>query len=554
MNPTCPDCGRSIGVSRECSFCGFQPQKMAGRVGSLLITMLIIGAMIAGTLFAISLFGNPFDFIKRVSPKEYYEVTLASDNLPIAAAPKESITLKQMAALREHFENQQFGKLNAIFEEYQRGFEANPNDEYKVYDAFRSFAGTLPRYEELLNNWVNYSPARYAPYLARANYYYAKGWESRGNSSAKDTSEAQFSMMHEYLRQAAEDVNMAININPNLLAAYYIQIGIFNTVGDDDGKDETFRRALELFPSSFLIGSRFMWAKAPRWGGTYREMETFAKEAEHYADLNPELTALYGFIYYDQSRRLVGNKKYKDAAKLCSKALLYGDNWLFYYQRASIYYYHLDDLTKALYDIDRSISLRPTMEKSYRLRSKIYYSTGDMDNALDDLQTAEFIKPGDTKTQKWRLWAADRLMDRGHRVFKKDLNQAIEQYNLSIKFDPETETAYYWRGVAFYRLKEMETARLDFAKAIDINPHHFDAYLMMDYVLMESRQWDKIIAYWNQFLDLEPDHARAYLERSGTYYHRKDYAKSLEDLKTACDLGSKKGCQDFAKYKDIRKN
>jgi len=73
----------------------------------------------------------------------------------------------------------------------------------------------------------------------------------------------------------------------------------------------------------------------------------------------------------------------------------------------------------------------------------------------------------------------------------------------------------------------------------------------MDYVLLESKQWDDIIGYWNQFLDLEPDHARAYLERAGTHYHRKDFASSLEDLKAACNLGNDEGCNRYEQYKDI---
>lgn len=551
MNRSCPACGNYVSTAGECSFCTTHKDKESSWLVSLVITVVIIGALTAGSIFLIKIFGNPLDFLINSSRNGLYTITQASENLSVSRDPKETITLDQIAGLRDYFENQQFGTLNSILEDYQNGFEINSDDEYKVYDAFRVFAGTLPIYEDLLNSWVNYSPERYAPYLARANYYYVKGWESRGNRFAEDTSDEQLSDMRFYFDKAADDLVMALNIKPNLLPAYDIQIGIFNATGDNDGEDRSLRRALELFPGSFLISARFMWAKAPRWGGTYREMEDFAKEAEQYADSNPELTALYGFIFYDQSRRLVSQKKYNKAVEFCTNALDYGDNWLFYKQRANIYHYYLNEPHKAMIDIDRSIYLRPTIEESYRLRSKIHYKNGDMDNAYDDIMTAELIKPGDAKTRNWREWAGEKLMYRGHKVFKEDLNSAIEQYNLSIQFDPQAALPYYWRGVANFRLKQIDAALPDFQRSIELDPHHFESYLMMDYALLESNQLDEIISYWNQFIELEPDHARAYLERSGTYYHKRDYANALKDLKAACDLGSEEGCKRFAKYKDI---
>lgn len=61
---------------------------------------------------------------------------------------------------------------------------------------------------------------------------------------------------------------------------------------------------------------------------------------------------------------------------------------------------------------------------------------------------------------------------------------------------------------------------------------------------------DRIVQYWNQFIELEPDHPRAYLERSGTYYHKKDFANALKDLKKSCELGNKEACTRYDQYKD----
>ena len=62
--------------------------------------------------------------------------------------------------------------------------------------------------------------------------------------------------------------------------------------------DETSR----LFPQSFILKSSVLWSKEPRWGGSYKQMEEFAKKAQRTADKNPKLSTLYGMIYYDQAR------------------------------------------------------------------------------------------------------------------------------------------------------------------------------------------------------------------------------------------------------------
>lgn len=73
---------------------------------------------------------------------------------------------------------------------------------------------------------------------------------------------------------------------------------------------------------------------------------------------------------------------------------------------------------------------------------------------------------------------------------------------------------------------------------------------MLDYVLLESKEWDEIIRHWNQFIELVPDNDRAYLERAGTYYHKKEYARSLNDLKASCDLGNVEACSRYNKFKN----
>jgi len=516
MNRTCPKCGRQLKESGDCIACGGPKQENIGFIGSLAITAIVIAVIGLLVVGFNKIVGNPFEILNKLKFNEtgLYEVTLASKDLPVSREPQNTITIDQFAELREYFENQQFESLNSIFEAYREAFETDSGNEYKLYDAFQVFGTTLPSYEKLFEAWLEYSPGNYVPYLARAYYYNANGWESRGYRWSKDTSDEQFSKMRFYFQKAHDDIEIALSLKRNLLPAYMILIGICNATADDQGEEENIRNALQLFPGSFLVRSQYMNAIQPRWGGSYSKMEYFAKEAEQYSDVNASLPFLYGYIYCDQAKILSSKKRYRQALKLYAKAIAYGDFWYFYEERANVYYY-LEELDKALDDVERSIFLRPTMDRSYRLRSKIYYRKGEIEEALADLHTAQLLKPADSATRRWKEWAAKNYLNQGHIAFKSDFNLAIEKYDIAISFDPEAAETYYWRGVAYYRLKQFEPALSDLETSIDLDPHHFDSYLMVDYVLLETKEWDKIIQYWNQFLELNPTTAGHILNGPG---------------------------------------
>ncbi|MGD8492346.1 MAG: tetratricopeptide repeat protein, partial [Desulfobacterales bacterium] len=275
-----------------------------------------------------------------------------------------------------------------------------------------------------------------------------------------------------------------------------------------------------------------------------------AKEAETYAQDNPYLTCLYGYIYCDQAKVLKSEKKYDEAALLYTKAMAFGDSWYFYNERAKLYHHYLKSPDEALADADYSIYLRATRQEGDRTRARIHFQQNDYDAALDDLHSAILLSPTDSSTLSWQEWAGNYLLRKGHKTYKTDLNQAIEKYTLSLRFYPDNVEAHCWRGVAYSRLNELDLSLADLEKAIELDPRHFDAYLMLDYTLIQRHELDRIVRYWNQFIELEPDHPRAYLERSGTYYHKKDFANALKDLKKSCELGNKEACTRYDQYKD----
>jgi tetratricopeptide (TPR) repeat protein len=342
MNLRCSICNSPLDEFGKCRRCEGPPDKPLGRIWALIVTVSVIAAIIVGTIYLNKYIGNPFEILKKLRRSNSYKVSRAAKDLPIARKPKESLTLEQYIGLREYFEDQQFGILNTVFGKYQEEFEYDVYNEYKIFDVCRVFRITLTGYEDIFESWLQFSPDHFAPYLARAHYFYENGWESRGYRLRKDTPDEQMQKMRHFFQKAIEDLNRALAINPELMPAYRVLLGVYNATGDDEGEYQTIEKALELFPESFLMRATYMWAIEPRWGGSYEQMEEFAKEAEAYYDMNPELTVLYGFIYSDQGKRLKSNEKYEHAEA--------------YLERSGTYY-HKKDFTRSLQDLKQACDL-----------------------------------------------------------------------------------------------------------------------------------------------------------------------------------------------------
>ena len=547
--------------------------------------LVLLGGLVTVVMVALVTFYFPKDFFHDITrsdsyfdPMETYEVTADPEKLPVSREAAETITIDRVLELREMLTESKFYELNDALEEYQRDFEADQTDEYKLSDAYNSFGITDPSYEKYFEDWKSRYPDNYQPYIAIARYYYAKGWESRGHAFMNDTSDEQVAGMDFYFARVESNVITALKIKPGSMLAHRLMINIANASSYGGNEDELIREALSLFPKSYIIGSRATWAKEPRWNGSYREMEEIARNAEQYSTENPKLTALYGKIYYDQASNLYREKRYAEAVELLTKAIRFGDDGSFYTMRAELYYYKLKKSDLALQDINRAIELRPGNDeyyrvrsniyqyglkeydlalqdinfavglqpsdvKYYRMRSRIYFALKRFNDSVKDLRKAEDISPGDPDTKEWKSWATNEFAYWGHQLYKdKDYSRSVENCDLALSYDDQNHEGYYWRGKSLEGLSRYDLAFADFEKAIEVNPRHFESYQMLDYLLAKERKWPDIIPYWDRFLALEPEHAAAYLERAGTHYHNKDLTSSLRDLERGCELGNKEAC------------
>jgi len=545
MRTECPKCKVDFSTYGKCPYCGRQLVEPKNRL--LPILLCTVGTLAVIVLAGVALYAySSGNIIKsawfKFSSGTGYEVSVQPPSSRLRGTSKPTITSEERKNLRDLFEKRQFDPLNKAASEIQCAFEYDPSLEYRVCDFYEIFGSSLPEYEELLNAWVAHSPSHFAPYLARSQYYYYRGWESRGYKYVSETSEEQFSGMRSFFQKALKDADAALAIIPRLLSAHLIRLNIYNADGTDNQENAAFEAARQHFPGSFLLYNAMITAKLPRWGGSYAEMEKIAMQAYEHIRTNPEIYMLFGRIYEDQASVCMDNKQHDKAMALFTKAIRYGEYYEFFEDRARLQL-AMQKYDQALKDASHSISLRPAKPRPYSLRATVYLNLGDLEAAEREIRSMDAEFPGNYEISRWKDWAARWLLNQGHTVFKGNLEDAVAWYGMAIETKPECQEAYYWRGVACFKLNNSSLAYTDFEQAIRLNPHDLKSYRMMDSLLASQRRWDEIIEYWNRFLSLEPDNGVAYLERAGVNRHKGDMQSALADLKIACDLGNKKACE-----------
>jgi len=473
--------------------------------------------------------------------QEIYEVRTKPPTVKARQTEQPTFSLENLRTLRKYFEEKQFELLIATANDLQAAFEQDLAYEYQIYDFYRLFETGQPEYEGLLDDWIAYAPNHFAPYLARAHFYYRKAWTARGSKYATETGPEKIDVMHQFFHKAAQDIDAAIAINPRLLTGYMLRIGIHMGKGEDRQKDAAFQEAQIMFPSSSFLYFMMIKSKQPRWGGSYAEMELLASQALASVEKNPELYMLFGQIYLDQANLYRDEKRYNEAITLYSKAGSFGEHYTFFEERARTYR-DMKDYDHAIEDVNHAISLRPAAATPYCLRAYIAVLKDDLDGALKDINFVNQQFAGDEDVKVMTDWVAQRLLYKGHAVYKNNLEQAIAYYDKGIEINPRFAEAFYWRGSAYNKLMKSDLAYSDLKKSIQYNPRHFDSYRFLDAILASSKNWDEIIDNWNSYLILEPNSADAYFERAGTYRNKGDVKRALEDLGQACRLGKQEAC------------
>jgi tetratricopeptide (TPR) repeat protein len=271
-------------------------------------------------------------------------------------------------------------------------------------------------------------------------------------------------------------------------------------------------------------------------------MEALAADAERYGQVNPRLRSLRGLIAWDKGRIAVRDSNHAEALRLFTVALSAGEDAQVYRSRGDAYW-HLKRYGAACADFDSALRLSPQDEQLLLAKSKMLYFVGRLPESVTLLDSALKINPLiRAEVVEWRDYIARKLVSEGFQLYKQRQDQAaLKVINRAILYHPAHAEAFYYRGMTYLHLSRWNDAQRDLATCITMDPHYFDAYKALDWLLAQNGEWDQITSYWSRLIAVEPGNAQAYLERGGAYFHKRDFPSAKRDAEKAGALGSEEG-------------
>jgi len=191
-------------------------------------------------------------------------------------------------------------------------------------------------------------------------------------------------------------------------------------------------------------------------------------------------------------------------------------------------YKHLNQLDRALEQLELAIKLEPRNYYAYCNRGLVYHQLGRHDLALADLSRALEKNPKDPPTLAWRGMV---YLDQGA------LDSALADLDRAAALAPHYAETYFHRGRVRIRKREFEPAIQDFNRMLAHDPGSAITYNQRAIALAGAGQTGAAIADWQEALRRQPDFGEAGFNLALIYYLNRDYQNAWEAVRYLEKIG-----------------
>ncbi|XP_042308112.1 tetratricopeptide repeat protein 6 [Sceloporus undulatus] len=199
----------------------------------------------------------------------------------------------------------------------------------------------------------------------------------------------------------------------------------------------------------------------------------------------------------------------------------------FNYCRRGAIYRKIGKMQTAMDDLEKAISLEPTLADAYWHRHLLFLYQNKIIPALEDLN---FII-------KYNKNNADAYMSRAD-IYRRqgDNSLAIINYTLAARCRPTDDEVYYKRGETHEENGDLLLAMEDYTKCLYYNPKRIDALMKHGIYYFDKSAWSVAINDFTTVVEEDPRHAEARTYRGRAYLKLEQYQNATEDLCAAIHL------------------
>jgi tetratricopeptide (TPR) repeat protein len=114
--------------------------------------------------------------------------------------------------------------------------------------------------------------------------------------------------------------------------------------------------------------------------------------------------------------------------------------------------------------------------------------------------------------------------------------EAVEQFRLAAKFNPEDEDVFYNLGLAQARAGSNEAAKLSYQKSLEIYPDYVEAHNNLGNLLVHEGKFSEAIEHFHAALRNDDQHASTHNNLGTAFARQRKIADSLVHFQTAVEL------------------
>ena len=119
----------------------------------------------------------------------------------------------------------------------------------------------------------------------------------------------------------------------------------------------------------------------------------------------------------------------------------------------------------------------------------------------------------------------ERLAD--DNITELECKKIIKSLTINIDNNSDAWKEYYYRGIAYFRIGEIELALNDITKSITINPKYASSYFSRGSIYITMKKYNEAMLDMNNAININPGHFDVYHMRGRIHYLLKNYSSSL---------------------------